>query len=231
MPLTAGYNGVGHANSTQDGANRTVIGAMIAYFAFMKNGVATAPVAAASNNIMTTLAGPNTTTATLIPGNGLNGSLVSGSTLVTDFARNVVITVTHASAVVALSGVITGKRNGKVITETWSVTAGTTSKTFTGKKAFNQITSITITAASDASADSVVIGTGTVFGLPCRCSCPSAVKETLDGSIVTNGTVVAGVRNSATADHLGTYSPNTAPDGSHKYEVWFLANDPAGAQL
>lgn len=145
---------------------------------------------------------------------------------VNDFARNVVITVTHASSVVAMSGTITGTdMYGKVITEAWSVTATGTTKTFTGKKAFKTVTSITETVAADASANSIVAGNGTVLGLSTKAAVASAVKEVAAGSVATNGTVVAG-DSAATADARGTYSPNAAPDGSKDYVVYYLSDDP-----
>lgn len=184
------------------------------------------PTTADVDGILTTLAGPNATTFTLLPGNGLNGVFVVGRACVLPFARNVVITVTHASAVVALSGVISGLDiYGKQITEAWSVTAGGTSKTFTGKKAFKAITQITITAATDASTDSVIIGDGVVFGLDAKCSVASGVKELANGSVVTTGTVVA-ASAASTDDPRGTYAPATAPNGTNDYDLWFISDDP-----
>lgn len=156
----------------------------------------------------------------------LGGSLCSGGVGTADFAKNVVIVVTHGSSVVAMSGVITGTDiNGNVQTEAWSVTAGTTSKTFTGKKAFKTITSITETVAADASANSIIAGTGLVFGLQTKLAVASAVKEVAAGSVVTNGTFVT-ASSAATDDPRGTYSPNTAANGSNDYTVYFLSDDP-----
>src|SRR6266550_6398769 len=71
----------------------------------------TNPTAKVANGITTATAGPNTTTTTL----PINGSLASGgaAVLLPTFGvftggRNVVVTVTHGSAIVAVSGVITG---------------------------------------------------------------------------------------------------------------------------
>lgn len=187
------------------------------------------PIAVVTNGILTTLAGPNTTTLTLTPGAGLNGSLVSGTRLVLDFARNVVITVTHGTAVVAESGVITGKDvYGRDMTEAWSVTAGGTTKTFTGKKAFKTITQITITAVADASANSNIIGNGNVLGLDVNSAlgvAGGAVKEIVAAALVTTGTLVA-KSTAATDDPRGTYLPASAPDGSRDYDLWYVSDDP-----
>ena len=155
----------------------------------------------------------------------LGGSLASGGVATFATPRNVVITVTHGSAVVAMSGTITGTDEfGDGLTEAWSVTAGTTSKTFTGKKAFKTITSITETVAADASANTIIAGSGDVLGLTTICLVASAVKELSGGSVVTNGTVTAGGTGS-TVDPRGTYAPNTVPDGSVDYEVYYIASD------
>jgi hypothetical protein len=207
-----GYNVAGHPR-----------GASIIYHQQWTN-----PAAADDNGYLTTTAGPNAATAVYadgLNGGGLVGALVSGGIAKPDFARNVVITVTHASAVVAESGTITGlDAYGRRITEAWSVTAGGTSKVFTGAKAFSRIISVSVTAATDASTNSNIIGTGVVFGLDVKMSVASAVKERVDGSIVTNGTFVAA--GTGTADARGTYSPNTAPDGAHDYDVWYISDDP-----
>lgn len=154
----------------------------------------------------------------------LGGSLTVGGVGIADFAKNVVITVTHGSAVVAMSGVITGTDiNGNNQTEAWSVTAGTTSKTFTGKKAFKTVTSITEVIAADASANTIITGTGVVFGLWTKLAVASAVKEISAGSVVTNGTFVV-ASSASTDDPRGTWSPNTAANGSNDYTVYYLSD-------
>jgi hypothetical protein len=157
----------------------------------------------------------------------LGGSLASGGVGRPSFGRNVVITVTHASAVVAMSGTIYGTdAAGKPLQEDWAVTAGTVSKTFTGTKAFFTVSRISETVAADASANSIIAGTGVVLGLTAKASVASPVKEVVDGALVTNGVLVA-ASAVATADPLGTYTPNTAPDGAHDYEIWYISDNPA----
>ena len=144
---------------------------------------------------------------------------------VADFARNVVVTVTHGSSVVAMSGVITGTDvHGNGITEAWAVTATGTSKVFTGLKAFKTVTSITEVVVADASGNSIISGSGDKLGLSQICAVASLVKEISGGSVVTNGTTVAGSTVS-TADRRGTYAPNTVPDGAVDFEIYYLVND------
>jgi hypothetical protein len=156
----------------------------------------------------------------------LGGANTSGGVGVADQARNVVITVTHASSVVAMSGVITGTDIfGKTITEAWSVSATGTSKTFTGAKAFKRITDITEVVAADASGNTIIAGDGKVLGLEAYCSVASGVKEIADGSVVTTGTVVA-ASSASTADARGTYAPSATPDGAKDYTLYYLSDSP-----
>lgn len=164
-------------------------------------------------------AGPNTTTTTVTT---FDGALSTG---VIPVGRNVVVTVAHASSVVAMSGTITGKdRYGRVITEAWSVTAGTTSKTFTGSVSFKEITSITLVAAGNATANTVTFGTGNKLGLSFPAAAPRIIAETEDGATPTAGVLVA-ASSVAGNDRRGTYTPNSTPNGAKDFVVWYLVED------
>lgn len=218
MPLPASYLQQGNIGVSH---GRPLASHAVIYETFVN------PAAAVTNGISASHAGAGAAGTT---SQTIGGSLASGGVATLSPPRNVVITVTHGSAVVAMSGTITGTNSsGAAITEAWSVTAGTTSKTFTGKKAFKTVTSITETIAADASANTVISGSGVVLGLRAPVAVPSAVKETADGSVVTNG-VVAAAGTASTVDAFGTYAPNTAPDGAHDYEVWYLSNNPTAAR-
>jgi hypothetical protein len=156
----------------------------------------------------------------------LGGALCTAGVGINGHPRNVVIVVTHASAVVAMSGTITGTDiHDQGLTEAWAVTAGTTSKTFTGKKAFKTVTSITETIAATAAANTIIAGSGNVLGFATKCTVASALKEIEAGSVVTTGTLVV-ASTVSTADKRGTYAPNTVPDGANDYTVYFLSDDP-----
>lgn len=151
----------------------------------------------------------------------LGGSLAGTA----DVARNVVITVTHGSAVVAMSGTITGTDvHGKTQTEAWSVTAGGTTKTFTGKKGFKTVTSITETVAANASANTIIAGTGDVLGLRHLTEVPLVLSELVDGAIVTTGTVIAGSATT-TEDRRGSYLPASVPNAARDYRIYYLVDD------
>lgn len=156
----------------------------------------------------------------------LGGSKTVGGIGEPNYSRNVVITVTHGAAVIAMSGIISGTdAGGKPLQEAWAVTAGGVTKTFTGKKAFTTVSSISETIAADASTNTIIAGTGVTLGLAARLSVPSAVKELIDGALVTTGTLVA-ASAVATDDLLGTFTPATAPDGAHVYSVYYISDDP-----
>lgn len=154
----------------------------------------------------------------------IGGALATGGVARLSPARNVVITVTHASAVVAMSGTITGTRLGKTVTEAWSVTAGGTSKTFTGAVAFDTVTSITEVVAADASTNTIIAGDGKKLGLDFRCSAPEIIEELEDGAAPAAGTLVV-ASTSANADSRGTYTPNSTLNGALDFDIWYLCDD------
>lgn len=156
----------------------------------------------------------------------IGGALATGGVAALTPPRNVVITVTHGSAVVAMNGTISGTDEyGKVITEDWSVTAGTTSKTFTGKKAFKTVTGITETIAADASANTIIAGDGKVLGVSFKTTGIKPIVELEDGATPTAGVTVAG-STAATADARGTYTPNSTLNGALTFVIYYIVDDP-----
>jgi hypothetical protein len=180
------------------------------------------PATAVATGGANAVAGPNTATKS-IP---LTGSLSSGGNMIPDMPRNVVVTVTHATSIVALTGVITGVDiNGQPLTEAFTTTATGTTKTFTGLKAFKYVTDVSVTAVADATADAITVGTGNTLGCDANVSGAKALLELIDGAIVTTGTLVAGSA-AATADLRGTFTPATAPNAAHTYDAWYISDDP-----
>lgn len=232
MPLSTAYLGPAGVAGPKGGVRRLAAVVRQSWPPVGTTSSQVAPVAAVTNGFKTAVAGPNTATnvygRTSALGTIFDGSLASGAV---DYPRNVVITVTHGAAVVALSGVISGiDKYGRNLSEAWSVTAGTVSKTFTGAKAFARVDTVTVIAASDASTDTVIIGTGNVLGLDTQCAIGvvgGAVKELVDGALVTTGTLTA-ASTSAAADPIGTYLPATVPNAAHTYDLWFISDNPAG---
>ena len=105
---------------------------------------------------------------------------------------------------------------GQAMTEAITVATAGTAKS--GKKAFYQIVSATISGSATA----VTIGTTDIFGLPVRCiDAGYVVKAGWNNTLAQDaGTfVVADMTNPATSttgDVRGTYTPSSASDGSKR---------------
>lgn len=141
------------------------------------------------------------------------------------YGRNLVSVMTHNSAVVASTVLITGYDYAlQPMTELHTITATGTTKTVTGTKAWAYVTSVAITAAADSSANTLNIGTGTKLGLPfALASTAHAIKAAFGGveeliNVASNATVVAAVTTdpatNITGDVRGTITFNTTLDGS-----------------
>lgn len=152
----------------------------------------------------------------------IGGAYASAGVATLPVPRSVVIKVTHASAIVAMNGTITGTdAQGSVISEDWAVTATGTSKSYETAKLFKTVTKITETVAADASANTIISGEGTVLQLNAKCSVAKILAEMVDGVVVTTGTLTAAV-----GTLNGTYKPATAPNGVHDYDVWYISDFP-----
>lgn len=174
----------------------------------------------------------NADTPTVTTLSTADGSSVSVWPL--DVPRNLVCVVTHATAVVAMTIVITGyDRWGYKLKESFSITAGTTSKTAAGKKAFASVESIAITVAADVTANTLKIGIGDVLGVPFAIGTKSDVLRVFFGGAMDDSvTVVAAVTTTASAttgDVRGTIDTNSACDGASEIELW-MAIDPTNAE-
>jgi hypothetical protein len=165
-------------------------------------------------------AGPNTTTADLT----IDGALASGGVATFTYERSVIVTVTHASSIVAVSGTVYGyDKYGNAIQEAWSVTATGTSKTYTTGKAFKKVTRVTITAASDASANTVAVGDSKKFGLAYVAADQAITGELEDTSVPTAGALTAG-STATLKDYRGLYAPNSAPDAAKDFQITYRVN-------
>jgi len=144
-----------------------------------------------------------------------------------DVPRNVVITVTHGSSIIACAGVVAGTDvNDQAITEAWTVAATGTSTTWTGAKAFKTITSITAVVGADAHTNTIVIGTGKVLGLDIRVSTTMKLLDYYDAAVSSTASALVAASIVATADAIGTYTPYNTVQTGHTYEVAYLSVDP-----
>lgn len=91
-----------------------------------------------------------------------------------------------------------------------------------GKKAFFTVTGVAVSAVM---AGNLSVGDGAILGFPAYVSNTTFIlREIQDGATAVAGTVVAGagitVPSTATsADVRGTYTPNSAPDGTRAYAL------------
>lgn len=149
---------------------------------------------------------------------GINGAQASAGQVTLATPRNVVAAWT-GNAVLTVIGV---DEHGAPMRE--SSAAGTS---FTGKKAFKQITRITVSANVTA----LTVGTGNVLGLPAYLAdLVDVTREIQDGAAAAAGTVVAGdvaTPTATTGDVRGTYTPAAAPDGVRVYELNAVLRAPA----
>ncbi len=141
---------------------------------------------------------------------GFNGALVSDGVAVFDVPRNVVASWT-GTAILTVTGTDV---NGNTVVE--SSASGTS---MTGAKAFKTVTGVSVSANVTA----LTVGSGQVLGLPVFLQDALDVEqERQDGVAATAGTIVTGdeaVATATTGDVRGTYTPNSAPNGSRQYEL------------
>jgi hypothetical protein len=150
-------------------------------------------------------------------GSALNGAIGAGAI---SPPRNITVTtagVTPADA--PATATITGLAiDGSAQTD--SITISQTAATAAGTKAFASVTSIALTAG-DGTGATLAFGTGNVVGLDSKLRDVGGVagilKEVANATVVTNGVFVL----PATSGPFGTYSPNSAPNGTNDYAILY----------
>lgn len=141
--------------------------------------------------------------------------LAPGLAALATYGRNVTFTTAGVTAADApATALITGiGMDGKVLTET--VTLAQTATIANGVKVFKDVTKIDYPAA-DGTGATIAIGFGPVLGLSklpiARGGGAVAIREIIDGALVTTGAISATNRS---------FTPATAPDASHKYAVYY----------
>lgn len=146
------------------------------------------------------------------------------------YGRNIVSVVTHNSSIVAMTILYTGfDYLGRAVSELHTITATGTSKTVTGAKAIYWLLSIDITAAADASGNTLNAGTGKALGFKYALQNKSHVLAAFIGgvqeliNVTSNAAVIAAdatTATNATGDVRGTIAFNTALDGSKHVYAW-----------
>lgn len=157
---------------------------------------------------------PNTATKTYTPANiGTSPCDGSNTTWVQDVPRNLTITATHASSIVAMTINVTGTDLfNQIMSETLTVTATGTSKSVTGVKGFYTVTRVDLVAVADATANTISVGFGSALALPVYVSdVREVLAEVQDGVMI--GAIGAPIRLPFYADAVDTSLGSTAsPD-------------------
>lgn len=101
-----------------------------------------------------------------------------------------------------------------------TITINQAGGTAVGAKAFAKVTRITM-PAGDGTGALLEFGFGDKIGLAkkvlSRAGGTNLIREVYDGSLVTNGVLAA----AATGAPNGTYLPNTVPNGTHDYAIYY----------
>jgi hypothetical protein len=149
-----------------------------------------------------------------------------------DVPRNITSVTTHGSSIVAMTILVTGTDTyGEAMSELITVAATGTSEIDDGIKAFKTVTSIAITAAADAEANTLNMGFGDVLGLPYKLEGEYDVlaqyADTTEEKLasVWVAAVATDPATTTTGDVRGTVNPDTACDGSVNYYVWMKVDD------
>lgn len=164
------------------------------------------------------------------------GGNVAQLAYVLDVPRNLVFNGTHGASLIAMTLVVTGFDEWLIpITEQFVITATGTTKTVNGKKAWKYITSMAITSAGDATANTANLGWGNVFGLQYRTTDANAVMSMSNGVIDATCVVTkaddTAPPSATTGDARGTVAPSVASDGVKNFGFWMVPSDDSTAQL
>ena len=183
----------------------------------------TVPAAAATNNIAT--ASVYTSTVTLTAGAGTTSVVrADGTTVVQLDVPRAVSTRTGAGTPTSRNVTISGyDYYGQPMSEVIA-TGAVASTTVNGKKAFFQISGITI---SGSPVVTVAVGTTDILGVPVRMTNVAYVSSVRwDSTLAADaGTFVAAVTTAATTtsgDVRGTYVPSSATDGAKRLVMGIL---------
>lgn len=154
------------------------------------------------------------------------GALVSGGVGTFDVARGVSITSTGNES--GISVTVTGTdNNGTALVD---VITGPNNTTANGEQAFKTVTSVAVDGAT-TSTNGLNVGSSDVIGYDYRLADKGkALGVFVDGVPETTLTVVAGLAatgtaTATTADVRGTFTPNTAPDGSKYFSAVMALDD------
>lgn len=184
----------------------------------------TVPAAKATNNLVTSVTPTGAGALTVVAGTGITAvTLYTGSTAYqVDVPRAVSVTQASGAGSTARNFTVTGTDYyGQAMSEVITSVAGST---VNGKKAFFQITGITV---SGGTVTAVTVGTADIFGAPVRFNnkgylsrvgWDNALAEDAATVVVADGATAT----TTTGDVRGTVAPSSAADGAKRLVVSIL---------
>ena len=170
------------------------------------------PQAAVTNNIAASQAPSGAGSLTLTAGTSAKSVVLNNGTTVIqlDLPRAIKVNCSTTARAFTVSGY---DYYGQAMTET--ITVATAGTAVTGKKAFFQVSGVTIAGSATAA----VVGTSDVLGIPVRVFNVAYVASVKSNNTLAQdaGTFVAAdmaTASATTGDVRGTYTPATASDGT-----------------
>jgi hypothetical protein len=148
----------------------------------------------------------------------LNAQSLNGSTqtinIKPDYPRNITMAASGSTtANVTINGL---DYQGYAISETLALN---NTSTVTGKKAYSEILTIVLPTVSTTT---INVGIGVLFGLPQQSTQASVFLALVDAAADSGlGTFAVGGTTAGT-DYYGTWTPATAPNGTHKYWMAYI---------
>jgi hypothetical protein len=174
------------------------------------------PIAQDTTYLLSNVAGPTSAAA----------ATVSTFSNQPDYPRNLIMTAAGTSADLASCVVtVSGKNyNSHSISEAFTFASATLGAQ-TGSKAFKSVSSVSFPASCETGSFGVTwsLGVGVKFGLHrCMANTGDLIQDLLDGAKA--GTAATMVK-STSAVESNTATFNTAPNGSHVYDVYFIQDN------
>lgn len=182
----------------------------------------TVPLTKQTNNLVTTVTPAAAGSLTLVAGTGVTAVTTAAGVAAFQLDVPRAVAVTQVAAGTARNFTVSGlDYYGQAMSEVIASVAGST---VNGKKAFWQVTGITV---SGATTTAVTVGTSDVLGCPVRFTDRGYIarvgwNNTLANDAATVTPADTATATTATGDVRGTVVPSSAPDGSRRLVVAVL---------
>jgi len=182
----------------------------------------TVPATKAANNLVTTVTPTGAQALTVVAGAGVTAVTRADGTSAFQLDVPRAVSVTQVAAGTARNFTVTGfDFYGQPMSEVIASVAGST---VNGKKAFHQITGVSV---SGATTTAVTVGTSDILGCPVRFTDRGYIarvgwNNTLAADAATVTPADTATATTTTGDVRGTVLPTSAPDGTRRLVVAVL---------